>query len=316
MSNTRFALAALTLLALLTAWSSFFIVPEGHVGVVKRFSKATHQVNPGIHFKTPFIDTVTDMEVRQRRLLGTLAAATKDLLAIKARVSINWTLEPQTAIDMYRRYGSLAQFENRILAPKLESAGRAAISNYPATELIQERLTAVQEILTAMRAEMQPFSHITVNAPQLENIAFPKAFTQAVERKEIAREDALTQQNVLDRQRLQAQEKVNTAKADAEAKRLAADAEAYRVTTEATAEAEAIRMINAELARSPNYIQLTVAKGWDGTLPSTVFGAGDSAIPMLQLPQPGANWQHQRTLEPGSSGAPANRQPAANDNKP
>jgi len=56
---------------------------------------------------------------------------------------------------------------------------------------------------------------------------------------------------------------------------------AFPVTTEAAAEAEAIRLVNEELARSPRYIDLTRAKRWNGVLPTTVLD--DGATPLLSL---------------------------------
>ena len=41
-------------------WSTFYTIDEGHVGIVKRFGEATTQVNPGLHTKVPFADTIED----------------------------------------------------------------------------------------------------------------------------------------------------------------------------------------------------------------------------------------------------------------
>ncbi|MYA89918.1 MAG: hypothetical protein F4X97_15945 [Boseongicola sp. SB0662_bin_57] len=71
----------------------------------------------------------------------------------------------------------------------------------------------------------------------------------------------------LDQQLLIAQQAVNSAETNAEAKRLEADAEAYRVLTEAQAEAHAIRLINERLGRSTLYVDLVRAKRWDGFCP-------------------------------------------------
>ena len=38
------------------AWSALYTIDEGHVGIVKRFGEATVQVNPGLHYKIPFVN--------------------------------------------------------------------------------------------------------------------------------------------------------------------------------------------------------------------------------------------------------------------
>src|SRR3990167_2894911 len=69
--------------------SSVYTVNEGHVGITKRFNAATAQVDPGLHFKIPFIDTVEEMEVRTRKNVEEAASATSEQMPITAQVSIN-----------------------------------------------------------------------------------------------------------------------------------------------------------------------------------------------------------------------------------
>jgi regulator of protease activity HflC (stomatin/prohibitin superfamily) len=280
LSKSMITLAATAVILLFLVLSTVYTVSEGYVGIVKRFGKAINQVGPGIHVKIPIVDTVTDIEVRQRKTIEDLRAATEDQLPITAAVSINWTVVRLSTIEMFRQYGNLEQFENRILNPKLRSATKAALSRFPANKLIQERQTVVAEIMDTMTGELAEFP-ITINSPQLENIELPRRYVEAVEAKETAREEAERAKHVLEQQRLRALQAVNSAKAEAEAKKLAADAEAYRVQTEAKAEASAIEMIAAELAKNPDYIRLVTAKNWNGELPRTMFGP--DAVPLLQL---------------------------------
>lgn len=60
-------LAALGLLLVLLAWTSFYTVPAESEGVVQRFGRFTHVVPPGLHFKLPLgIDAVTVVPVRRQ----------------------------------------------------------------------------------------------------------------------------------------------------------------------------------------------------------------------------------------------------------
>ncbi|MXW85749.1 MAG: prohibitin family protein [Boseongicola sp. SB0673_bin_14] len=285
--NVNFARAItptiIGLLVLFLLLGSVYTVEEGHVGIVKRWSKAIDQVGPGLHVKIPIADSIERIEVRQRKNVEDLAAATKNQLPTTATVSINWTVNRNSAMELFIHYGGLDQFESRILDPKLRSAAKAAISQFQADELIRNRQAAVAAIMDGMAQELEGFP-VTVNSPQIENLSLPNAYLQAVEEKEKAREDAEKEKHKLDQQRLIAQQAVNSAEANAEAKRLEADAEAYRVLTEAQAEADAIRLINEQLGRSPLYVDLVRAKRWDGVLPQTVLGEGVGAF--LSLPPP------------------------------
>ena len=152
------------LLVLLVAWLTLYTIEEGHVGIVKRFGKAIRQVDPGMHLKIPLVDGVEEIEVRQRKNVEELAAATANQLPIQAAVSINWTVEKTSAMDLFIKYGGLEQFENRILDPKLRSAAKAALAQFPADQLIRNRQAAVAAIMDEMIEELEDFP-LTVNSP-------------------------------------------------------------------------------------------------------------------------------------------------------
>ena len=281
MTNKQIGTIVAGVIVLVLAFFSVYTVEEGHVGIVKRFSKAVAQVDPGVHVKVPFVDTVESIEVRQRKNTETLAAATENQLPVTADVSINWTVHRPSAMNLFIQYGGLEQFESRILDPKLRSAAKAAISKFAADQLIRNRQTAVNAIMEGMSAALEEFP-VTVNSPQIENLALPPTYLEAVQEKERARENAEREKHKLEQQRLVALQAVNSAEANAKAKRLEADAEAYRVVTEATAEAEAIRLVTEQLGRSPQYVDLVRAKRWTGVLPQTVLGDGVRAF--LSMP--------------------------------
>ena len=149
MTNKQIGAIVAGFAVLVLVFFSVYTVEEGHVGIVKRFSKAIAQVDPGLHLKIPFVDTVEAIEVRQRKNTETLAAATENQLPVTADVSINWTVDRPSAMKLFIQYGGLAQFESRILDPKLRSAAKAAISKFPADQLIRNRQAAVNAIMTA-----------------------------------------------------------------------------------------------------------------------------------------------------------------------
>ncbi|MYJ52605.1 MAG: prohibitin family protein, partial [Gammaproteobacteria bacterium] len=99
------AAAVLAPVTILVLFLSIYTVNEGHVGIVKRFSKAIEQVDPGLHLKVPFVDSVEVIEVRQRKNSEDLAAATANQLPVTATVSINWTVDKSSAMDLFIRYG-------------------------------------------------------------------------------------------------------------------------------------------------------------------------------------------------------------------
>ena len=86
--GTLISLAVVVFL-IITSISSMFTVQEGNIGVIKRFGQATQQVNPGLHMKIPFVDTVEVMDIRTRKNVDKLNASTHEQMPITADISIN-----------------------------------------------------------------------------------------------------------------------------------------------------------------------------------------------------------------------------------
>ena len=94
----------LGILAIVVLVGSMYTVEEGHVGVVKRFSEAKYQVEPGLHFKIPLADSVEVMEVRTRKNLEeNIPVATAEQMPSHASVSVNWTVNRVEAIDIFKQ---------------------------------------------------------------------------------------------------------------------------------------------------------------------------------------------------------------------
>lgn len=285
MNPTKLIMMGVTfLVVVMLGLGSFFVVPEGHVGVVKRFSKAQYQQGPGIHFKLPMIEGVEKFEVRQRKNVEELSAATANQLPITAIVSINWTVNADSAMEIFVKYGGLIQFEQRILDPKLRQVAKASLSKFRADELIRDRNKAVALIQSGMISAMAGYP-ITVNSPQIENIILPKQYLAAIMEKEKAREEAKTEEHKLEKQRMISLQSVNTAEAERQAAVKRADGVAYAIEVEAraqalavtmagVAEASAVSAVNKALAGNPLLVEYQKAKRWDGAVPRMLLGGG------------------------------------------
>jgi len=261
-------------------FSSVYTVNEGHIGIVKRFSEAKEQVNPGLHFKVPFIDSVEEIEVRTRKNEEKMASSTKEQMPVTIVVSVNWTVDKAAALELFRQYGGLTQFENRILDPRFRSATKDVIPRYDAEKLIQDRASAIQAIEMNFIEEMKEFP-VTVDNIQIENIQLPAKYLTSIETKQTEKNLADAEKHKLARQNLEAQRDVNTAKAKADGIKLVAIAEAESIRIKGLAEAEAITAKAKALGDNPLIVKLTEAQNWDGKLPATVLGS--SNMPILDM---------------------------------
>jgi len=273
---------------ILAIWLVFYTIDEGHVGIVKRFGEATQQVNPGLHFKLPFADTVEELEIRTRKNSEKLKASTFEQMPVGAEVSVNWTVIRPEAFQLYKNYGGLDQFENRILDPRLRSAAKDAIARFKAEQIVQNRGLVIQRIEETLLATMKDFP-VKLDSVQIENLVLPQKYLQSIETKQTEKNLAQAEKHRLERQKLEAQRDVNTAEAARDSDKARADGSAYSTLTNAKAEAEAIRLKGlaeaeaikkkAEAIRTNKVlVDYMRAQRWDGKMPSTMMGSGQSVL--------------------------------------
>ncbi len=267
-------------LVIIAAMQSYYIVVEGHVGIVKRFGEAKEQENPGLHLKIPFIETVEMIEVRTRKNAERMASSTKEQMPVTIEVSVNWTVNKEAAMDLFKKYGGLLQFEQRILDPRFRSATKDTIPQFEAEQLIQDRASAIQGIERRLTEEMAGFP-VAVDNIQIENIVLPKKYISSIEIKQTEKNLAAAEKHKLERQRLEALRGVNTADAKAQGILKIAEAEAQSILLKGKAEAQAIEAKAKALKSNPLIVKLTEAQGWDGKLPTTIMGS--TSMPILDM---------------------------------
>ncbi len=283
MSKIAAAIAGVAIL-----WQVPYTIDEGHVGIVKRFGEATAQVNPGLHTKIPFAETVEELEIRTRKNTENMKASTFEQMPVQAEVSVNWTVIRAEAFELYKGYGGLDQFENRILDPRLRSATKDALARFKAEQIIQNRGQVIQKIEETLLDAMSDFP-VKLDSVQIENLILPAKYLQSIETKQTEKNLAAAEKHRLERQKLEAQREVNTAEAKRDAEKARADGSAYAITIEATAEAEAIKvkgLAEAEamikkaqaLKMNKNLIEYVKAQQWDGKLPTTVMGSDQGIL--------------------------------------
>lgn len=282
MSTTKIKLiSGLTILGaiigVIILWSSWFITKEGHVDVVKRFGKAIYVAQPGLNFKIPLIDTTDTIEIRTRKNMEEMSAATAEQMPVSATVSMNWSANQDTILELYKAYGSLEQFEFRVIDPKFRAITKESIAKFTAEETINKRDQVEQRLRDYLTTATQDLP-IKISSLNIENIELPRNYLQSIEVKQTEKNLADAEVFKLEKQNLEAQRAVNTANADAQSITLRAKAEADAIKLKGEAEAKAIEAKSKALQGNPLIVQLTQAQQWDGKLPTHMIGEGSNFL--------------------------------------
>ncbi len=247
------------LMVLLFAFKPWVQIGAGERGVVQNFGAVQDKVlNEGIHFKIPIVQTVILMDVKIQKAMTDAASSSSDLQDVDLSVALNYHIIPDKANLVYQTIG--VQFKERIIDPAIQEVMKAVSARYTAEELITKRPAVSTEMQQALTSRLLA-SNISVDAFSIISFSFSQTFTDAIEAKQTAEQNALKAKRDLDRIRVEAEQTIAAA----------------------TAEAEALRLQKMNI--SPDLIELRKIEAnlkaidkWNGILPE-VTGAG--AIPFI-----------------------------------
>ena len=260
--------AAIVLVAGMLAFNSFVIVDAGTRGVVKTFGEVTGVLDAGLHFRTPFVTSVVQVDVKTQRHESTSSAASKDLQIVTTQVVLNYRPIADQVDRLMREIG--ADYVPKIVEPAIQESVKAATAQFTAEQLVTQRPLVSESIQKTLIDRLGPRG-IAVEDLSITEFNFSEEFSKAIEAKQVAEQDALRAERELRRVQIEAQQQVAQAQAQAEA----------RLKT-AQAEAEALRLQREVI--SPELLQLRFIEKWDGILPR--FNAGDSGmLPLINLPE-------------------------------
>ena len=245
----------LVVVVLLVLGGAFVQIGPGERGVLMTFG-AVHPgvLEPGLHFKLPFMQTVAKMNVQVQNSQAIESAASLDLQDVSTTVATNWHILPADAEWVYQHVGSEQALVSKIIQPAISNAVKAVTAHYNAEDLIVQRDQVRGRIEAQIRTALQPF-RVVVDAVNVTDFHFSRQYAEAIEQKQVAQQRALQAEYDLDRAKVQAQRKI----------------------VEATAQAEAQKLLQQSL--TPEIIQQQAIAKWDGHLPQVMGGKG--VLPMI-----------------------------------
>ncbi len=246
------------LIAIVLIINPFVLIQSQQVGIVTRFGAIQGTIGEGLHVINPFITDVVKMDITTQQLAVPAGAASKDLQSVSTEVSVNYNLDSGKVVDIYRELKN--EYESRIIGPSIQEAVKSATAKYTAEELVTKREEVKGTIYLDLKNRLAT-RDIIVTEVLITNFDFSPSFNQAVEAKVKAEQDALASKNKLEQTKYEAEQKIVSATADAEAIRIQAEA------------------VNSQ--GGADYVQLQAIQKWNGQLPNQ-FVPG-SAVPFLNL---------------------------------
>ncbi|MCH8959549.1 MAG: prohibitin family protein, partial [Proteobacteria bacterium] len=159
---------------------------------------------------------------------------------------LNYHIDRSKVNVVYQELGLF--FKERIIDPAVQESVKAVSAEYTAEELITKRSEVSDKIRANMTDRLLAFNIVT-DGFNIIDFSFSRGFNEAIEAKQTAEQQALKAERDLDRIKIEADQKVVQARAEAESQRI------QRTTI------------------TPALLQLRAIEQWDGHFPQVIGGA-------------------------------------------
>jgi regulator of protease activity HflC (stomatin/prohibitin superfamily) len=282
--------------ALINAYTT---IEYGTVGLVVRFGGLTGQVfEPGLHWKTPFIDKVVMIPTIVQSyetsdspdLSGAnftdvpVTAQTVDGQQITVKYTVLFRIPADKAVDIVQNVGYLnAVVENNVKAYS-RNLSRLWAQNYTANDLYSGEGIFIYEraVHEALAEALKPHG-ITLENFLVRKVDFSADYVNAIEQKQIAQEAIETAKYESEAAEYEKERQIRLSEAEAKRTTLLAEAEAEKTRLLADAEAYGIEARGKALSRYPTLVQWEFVSNLDnvqwGILP------GEGITPLVPIPE-------------------------------
>jgi regulator of protease activity HflC (stomatin/prohibitin superfamily) len=174
-------------------------------------------LDEGLHFRVPVMQDVVLVDVKVQKAVTDTVAASADLQDVTSTVALNYHLVPDKANVVYQSIG--ISYKERIIDPAILEVVKAVTAKYSAEELITKRPQVSEAMRVNLTDRLKEYN-IAIDAFSIVAFSFSKVFAEAIESKQTAEQLALKARRDLDRIKIEAEQKITAAKAEAESLRL------------------------------------------------------------------------------------------------
>lgn len=256
---------------------------------VVRFGAVVDQAGPGLHLKVPFADqyrcfrtAATFYEVLDEEFGGTRAdytdpvldGVTRDGQPLGLTFSVRYHVPRENVKLVYSSIGrNMDQVNERVVKFHTRAIARQLVQGYTAAQLYSGDLATVSQAISSALVPRFEASGVELEYFEIKRPRFQPEYEQAIEAKQIAREEIETKANQAEAAEQDALRAANLAKGEADAQRIRAQGEADAIELRG----QAVRN-NPEII-SLNYIEALKTINW------AILDASNVS-PLLTLPTP------------------------------
>lgn len=267
----------------------FDTVDASHIGVMNQFGELKGVMYPGMKW-TGIFTHVEQYDLRMHQetiemISGEQTAVDKDGQSIKARIQINYKLNPDSVIDAYKEIGTDANMPKVLNLDGIVREGfKIASAKYTSTEIWQNRQKVKDDAIAIIESNF-PKKYFTLENIIIPDIDFNPTFMAAIEQQKTNEKLALAKEKEVDIAKFEADRKVAEQKGISDSAKIQYDADAYKILKAAESEAEALRMKKEQL--TPLMVQNNWIDAWKAggaQVPQWIMSNDKDSSFLMQIP--------------------------------
>lgn len=169
--------------------TALYNVDGGHRAVIfDRFRGVQEKVvGEGTHFLIPWVQKPIIYDIRSRPRNVPVATGSKDLQTVSITLRVLFRPKIPALPNIYTNLG--IDYDERVLPSITNEVLKAVVAQYDAAEMITQRETVSHKVSEALIERAASFG-IMLDDISLTHLTFGQEFTQAVEQKQVAQQDA------------------------------------------------------------------------------------------------------------------------------
>ena len=275
--GTRIAIVCGFILFMMT----YYTVDPYEQAVLTRFGKLIAVEGEGLHFKTPFVNSVTYIRTDIQEIKPKTHANTYTI--DNQEVDVTFTIFYRVPVDKIEYvFRNVQDYKSRLEALAVDRL-KAEMGKINVAHVAEKRGELRDQIREIIRSDAVVLG-VEVTDFQLTNIEYTKSFKTAVEAAAAAKATVETREQELIQSRKTAERAITEAKGVADSNLLIARAAATAIQLRGEAEAAAIKAQVEALAQNAQLVELRKSERWDGKLPATMLS---NVVPFMAVDQTG-----------------------------